>query len=100
MIQFSKIKTIVIQNRFWLTILIFIVWVGLFDDNNLIDRIYSLKKLNQLNEDKVYLLNKISEDKQNLENLKNNEQTIEKFAREQYFMKRDNEDVFIIVEEE
>jgi len=100
MIQFSKIKTIVIQNRFWLTILIFIVWVGLFDDNNLIDRISSLKKLNQLNEDKVYLLNKISEDKQNLENLKNNEQTIEKFAREQYFMKRDNEDVFIIVEEE
>jgi len=100
MIQFSKIKTIVIQNRFWLTILIFIVWVGLFDDNNLIDRISSLKKLNQLNEDKVYLLNKISEDKQNLENLKNNEQTIEKFAREQYFMKRDNEDVFIIVEDE
>jgi len=100
MIQFSKIKTIVIQNRFWLTILIFIVWVGLFDDNNLIDRISSLKRLNQLNEDKVYLLNKISEDKQNLENLKNNEQTIEKFAREQYFMKRDNEDVFIIVEEE
>jgi cell division protein FtsB len=100
MIQFSKIKTIVIQNRFWLTILIFIVWVGLFDDNNLIDRISSLKRLNQLNEDKVYLLNKISEDKQNLENLKNNEQTIEKFAREQYFMKRDNEDVFIIVEDE
>ena len=35
-----------------------------------------------------------------MKNLKTNNENLEKFAREQYLMKKDNEDIFIIVEED
>lgn len=56
--------------------------------------------MRQLEKDKAYYEKKIIEDSQRLKELKTNKENLEKFAREQYLMKRDNEDVFVIVDKD
>ena len=56
-----------------------------------------MKDLKQLARDKEYYLNRIEEDKRKLNELKTNNDNLEKFAREQYHMKKPNEDLYIIV---
>jgi cell division protein FtsB len=89
-----------VKNKFILTILIFIVWLLFFDHNNLIDRAKELNHLRQLEKDKKYYIERIDKDSKRLEQLKTNNKNLEKFAREQYLMKKDNEDIFVIVEED
>ena len=88
-----------LRNRYILTIILFLVWVVLFDNNNLIDRFHDLKVLKQLEQDREYYLNRIEEDTRKLDELKTSDETLEKFAREQYHMKKDDEDIYIIVSE-
>lgn len=87
-----------VKNKFILTILIFIIWLLFFDHNNLIDRAKELRHLRQLEKDKCYYIERIDKDSKRLEQLKTNNKNMEKFAREQYLMKKDNEDIFVIVE--
>lgn len=89
-----------VKNKFILTILIFFIWISFFDRNNLIDRAKELRHLRQLEKDKTYYIERIEKDSKRLEQLKTNNKNLEKFAREQYLMKRDNEDIFVIVEED
>jgi cell division protein FtsB len=89
-----------VKNKFILTILIFIIWLLFFDHNNLIDRAKELRHLRQLEKDKSYYIERIDKDSKRLEQLKTNNKNLEKFAREQYLMKKDNEDIFVIVEED
>ena len=56
-------------------------------------------KINQLENEQKYYREKIEEDKRKKEELFGNRDNLEKFAREQYLMKRENEDIFIIVKE-
>ena len=88
------------KNKYILTILIFIVWLLFFDRNNLIDRVKEMNHLRQLEKDKKYYIERIDKDSERLEQLKTNNKNLEKFAREQYLMKKDNEDIFVIVEED
>jgi len=57
-----------------------------------------LRQLHQLEQDKIFYEEKIKEDNAKVEELKSNPANLEKFAREQYLMKKDNEDIFIITE--
>jgi cell division protein DivIC len=82
-----------------LTSLAFLLWLLLFDQNNLAERRKSNHEYNQLIEEKAYYLQKIEEDRKRINELKTNTENLEKFAREQYLMKKDNEDIFVIVEE-
>lgn len=52
-----------------------------------------------MEEQKSYYLEKIEEVKKDREELMSDDRLLEKFAREKYFMKKETEDVFIIVEE-
>ncbi len=90
----------VIKNKFVLTILIFIIWLLFFDHNNLVDRVKDFNHLRQLEKDKKYYIERIDKDSKRLEQLKTNNKNLEKFAREQYLMKKDNEDIFVIVEKD
>jgi cell division protein FtsB len=51
-----------------------------------------------MEKEKKYYLEKIKSDTKKLEELRTDRENLEKFAREQYLMKRDNEDVFIVTE--
>ncbi|OFX28000.1 MAG: hypothetical protein A2033_16940 [Bacteroidetes bacterium GWA2_31_9] len=88
----------ILKNKFILTSIFFIVWVIFFDNNNLIDRISNLKVLNQLQKDQEYYKEKIYTDTKRLEELRTDKENLEKFAREQYLMKKKNEDIFIMVD--
>ncbi len=85
-----------LKNKYSLSLILFFVWIVFFDSNNLIDRTINLRHVHQLETDKIYYENKIVEDRTKLEELKSNPANLEKFAREQYLMKKTNEDIFII----
>lgn len=59
-----------------------------------------MKNLRQLENDREYYMERIEEDSRKLNELKTSDENLEKFAREEYFMKKDNEDIYIIVDED
>ncbi len=95
MIVMNKLKKI-FSNKFVLAILVFTIWVGFFDPKD-IGVIYSKEeKLKDLQQSESILLKNIKDTKNELVQLKSNAGTIEKYSREKYYMKKDNEDVFIV----
>lgn len=86
-----------LRNKYILTLVIFIIWIILFDNNNLIDRFHDMKQVRQLERDKDYYQERIDEDSRKLNELRSSDEKLEKFAREQYHMKKDNEDLYIIL---
>jgi len=70
-----------------------------FDRNNLIDRYKEIRKLRQFEKDRVYYTERIEIDSKRLKQLKTSNRNLEKFAREQYFMKKPNEEIFVIIED-
>lgn len=99
MLKFKFIDKVppVLRNKYILTIIIFILWVLLLDSNNLISRNKELKNLKKLKADREYYIKRIEEDKRKLYELKTSDRNLEKFAREEYRMKRPDEDLYIIL---
>jgi cell division protein DivIC len=77
----------------------FFIWMLFFDTNDLINQVRMKHQLIRLEEDREYYIEKIEEVKTEREALIGNKQKLEKFARENYLMKRPSEDVYILVEE-
>jgi cell division protein FtsB len=86
-----------LRNRYLFTIIIFFFWLLFLDSNNLISRVRELKNLRKLKSEKEYYVQRIEEDKRKLHELKTDNQNLEKFAREQYRMKKPDEDLYIIL---
>ena len=99
MIRFKIIDKIppVLRNKYLLTGIIFFIWLLLFDANNLIARYKDMRYLYKLRNDKEYYTNRIESDRQKLHELKTDNHNLEKFAREQYRMKKPDEDLYIIL---
>jgi cell division protein FtsB len=85
------------KNKYILTILVFLVWIILLDPNNLISRVREIRTRNRLEQEKEYYMARIEEDRRKLSELRTSNENLEKYAREQYRMKRPDEDLFIIV---
>lgn len=88
-----------LKNRYSLVILLFLVWMVFFDQNDIITQIKLKQRLNKIEKQKEYYNDEISRTRSELNNLLNDDDKLEKFAREKYLMKRNNEDLFIISEE-
>lgn len=83
------------SNKYLLVLLAFVFWMLFLDSNSwLIHRELDLE-ISDLEKNREYYFNEISKDKAIIENL-NDSLELEKFARREYFMKRDNEEIFII----
>lgn len=76
----------------------FLVWMVFLDSNDLINRFRMTAKLRSLEHEREYYMEKIKEVEQDRAELMGTTELLEKFAREKYLMKRDNEDIFIIEE--
>ena len=87
----------VFRNKYVLTIIIFVIWVTLLDSNNLIARYQEMRELHKLKIDREYFIKRVEDDKQKLHELKTDNHNLEKFAREQYHMKKSDEDLYIIL---
>jgi len=87
----------VLKNKYVFTTLIFIVWLAFFDKNDFISEYTYRQQLKNLKKDKQFYLDEIKENKEKLNELMSSPANLEKFAREKYLMKKDDEDVFVIV---
>ncbi|MEX0966450.1 MAG: septum formation initiator family protein [Bacteroidia bacterium] len=91
---------LLLRNKYLLVAIFMLVWLVFFDRNNIFERIEAEWHHYQLRQDKAYYLEKIEETKAMKEELFSDEAKLEKFAREKYLMKKDIEDIFIIVKKE
>lgn len=86
-------------NKYTIVGLLFIAWIALFDKYSFIDQLQLRAKISQMEKEKKYYQKKIEEDKRKKDELLGNRDNLEKFAREQHLMKKENEDIFIIVKD-
>jgi len=89
----------VLKNKYLLTLIVLTVWVIFFDKNDFSTQIELRREVKQLEEERNYYAHEIAGITSDIRELTTNPKTLEKFAREKYLMKRDNEDIFVIVEE-
>lgn len=87
-------------NKFVIASVLFLSWIIFFDENSIVAHTESKQQLHDLKQQKEYYKERITSDKQKLEDLSQGKAELEKFAREQYYMSKPDEDVFIVVEEE
>ncbi len=86
-----------LKNKYVLTVLCFGVWVLFIDDRDFVTTHFRhLNELHKLENRKVYFEEQIKTVRKELDQLKSNPATLEKYARERYLMKRDNEDLFVV----
>jgi cell division protein DivIC len=86
-----------IKNKYVITLLFFAVWILFVDDRDFITTHFRhLKELHKLEARKLYFEDQILTVRKELDQLKSNPATLEKYAREKYLMKRDNEDLFVV----
>ncbi len=91
----KKILSIV-TNKFVLTALAFGVWMFFFDQNDFRSMQQRKQELQSTKDNIAYLNNEIARMEKDHEEMVGNPQRLEQYAREQYLMKRDNEDVYVI----
>ncbi|MEO5966909.1 MAG: septum formation initiator family protein [Ferruginibacter sp.] len=85
-----------IKNKYVIAILLFVVWMLFFDPKDWTTISERQSKLEELQNSEKVLTDKIKNSRKELTLLKTSAETIEKYAREKYKMKKDNEDLFII----
>ena len=83
------------KSTYSIIITLFIIWMIFFDSNSIIVHNELNHDIGKLNEQKMYYINEINKDNKELD-LIQSDTGLEKYAREKLFMKKDNEDIFII----
>lgn len=79
---------------------LFLFWMTFLDSNDLVTRVKMASKLGELEDEKEYYNQKIIEVEKDRNELMTNKELLEKFAREKYLMRKESEDVFVIVDED
>ena len=92
----KKILPLVL-NKYFVAIVAVLGWVTFFDKDDLMSQYELRKKLNALRTEHTYYHEEIVKSKNDMNELHTNPANLEKFAREKYLMKKDNEEIFVIV---
>lgn len=85
-----------IKSKYFIAFAAFFVVIVFLDKNDFFTQWNRRKELRELEKTRQHFQTQIETERKELESLKNNPATIEKYAREKYLMKRDNEDLFLI----
>jgi len=88
----------ILRNKYVIASLLFLTWIIFFDENSIVSHQKNKRRLYELKQQEEYYRARIEADKEKLEDLKAGEEKLEKFAREQYYMSKSDEDVFIVVD--
>ncbi len=89
-----------LRNKYFIIALAFTVWMLFFDRNDLMSQYEYHTQLNKLEAEKEFYIKESEKAIKEEKELSTNRDMLEKFAREKYLMKKDNEDVFVIIKEE
>ncbi len=87
------------RNKYFLVSSCFLVWLLFFDRNDLLSQYEYRTQLNKFKDEKAFYIQEIEKVKTDLNELTTNRERLEKFAREKYLMKKDDEDVYVIIRE-
>lgn len=91
---FLKIKPFL--NKYLITIVVFLAFIIFVDENNVIRRVHYERKIRELKQE-IRHYRKLSEESESkLKKLHSSNAELERVAREDYLMKKPNEDVFIV----
>ncbi len=85
----------IISNKYLIILLLFSGWMLFLDNYSFMDQRVLNKQIDELQDNKKYYQDEIRKDKENIKLLKNQDQ-VEKYAREKYYMKKDSEDIYIV----
>ena len=89
----------VFRNKYAIALLVFLVWLIFFDRNNFISQVKLGRTLNDQRQQKGFYKSEIKKDSLAIQDILSDSLSLEKFAREKYLMKKDNEDIYMIVQE-
>ena len=89
-----------LRNKYLVLFLLFILWIIFIDDYNLINQSKIKNTVDDLKSQKEFYITEIKSDSTELYKLQNDPAEQERFAREKFLMKKENEDIFIIREKE
>jgi cell division protein DivIC len=87
----------VFRNKYVIAMATFIVLMLFVDHNDIFMQLARRRQLDELLMSKKYYEKQIEATKKNLADLQNNSDALERFAREKFLLKKDNEDVFVVV---
>ncbi|MDR0660602.1 MAG: septum formation initiator family protein [Prevotellaceae bacterium] len=99
--NFSKITSrlpFFLRNKYIFTAAVFLLWLLFFDKTNLIDYISDKGKIRTLKAQKEHYEKGIQDITAQLEQLNTDNKSLEKFARERYYLKKEGEDIYLIEE--
>ena len=88
-----------LKNKYFLVSVAFLVWMIFFDKNDLFSQYQYSRQVSKLKQEKEFYQKETDKVRKDLDELTSNPQKLEKFAREKYLMKKENEDIFVIVHE-
>jgi len=86
----------IVKNKYALSFIVFVVWICFFDRNDLITQWDRKQELQKLEVSTSFYEKEIANTKKDLVDLKNRSAILEKFAREKFYLKRPNEDIFLV----
>lgn len=87
-----------LRNKYLITFAAFCVVILFLDKNDVFTQLERRKELRELNQSKAYYSAQIAAEQKELEALRSNPATLEKYAREKYLMKKDGEELFLVPE--
>ncbi|WP_024994059.1 FtsB family cell division protein [Phocaeicola paurosaccharolyticus] len=91
-----KVWNYIRKHKYMFTFVVFIIIIGFIDENSLVRRVQHQREIINLNSQIETYRKQYEEDSKMLKEITSNPQTIEKVAREKYYMKKPNEDIYII----
>ena len=89
-----------ISNKYLIAGIAFLTWMLFFDRNDLMSQYEYRTQLNKLQAEKRFYLKESAKAVKDLNELTTDKSKLEKFAREKYLMKKENEDIFVIITEQ
>ena len=83
------------RNKYKITLGTFLLIIGVLDENSLIQRASHRAEIHELKSEIERYRKQFEDDSRLLKEISTNQEALEKVAREKYFMKKDNEDIYV-----
>lgn len=90
----------IIKNKYLLVTVAFFAWVIFFDSNSIIEWSSIRSNINRQEKEKTYYKQEIKSAEEKLQELSSNKDSLEKFAREQFYFHEEDEDLYIVKKKE
>lgn len=98
--KYLRLAFMYLKNKYVIVFILFVLWITVIDKNNIFTGRRIRKELKELESQKAKIIEDTKRDSFAIRQLKTNPEYLEKFAREEYGMKKDEEDVFIILKKQ